>query len=238
MNLILFKEPLKSILLPENDPRARHIRKVLRMKPGDELDVGVANGPLGKASIHSDDMSGILLEFKWLKIPQSDGSLHLGVGLPRPQTARKILRDAAGLGLEKLTFFSASRSDPSYAKSKLWSSGEWHQQLWEGAELAFTTHLPDVTMDKTLVEWLRDLPEDTSRLALDNYEAKISLSSVDLNEKPTVLAVGPERGWESEDRNLLRRHGFNLVSMGRRVLRTETACVSAVAIVASRTGIW
>jgi len=51
------------------------------------------------------------------------------------------------------------------------------------------------------------------------------------------VAIGPERGWSARERDLLRARGFELVHLGPRVLRTETACVAAVAVVKSRLGL-
>lgn len=238
MNCILFQEPLERCVLPPRDRRAEHIRDVLKMQPGDELDVGVANGPMGKARIVKDDAAGMELSFTWGEVPPSLNPLWMAIGLPRPQTARKILREAASLGIAQLDFVHAGRGDPAYRQSKLWSTDEWQQQLWEGAELAFTTRLSAVRYDQTLAEWLEDLPDDGQRLALDNYEATRPLGVVPLTDLPQIVAIGPERGWSAGDRDALRAANFTLVQTGERVLRTETACVAAVSILSSRIGWW
>jgi RsmE family RNA methyltransferase len=53
---------------------------------------------------------------------------------------------------------------------------------------------------------------------------------------PIALAIGPERGWAAGDRAALRAHGFTLVHLGPRVLRTETACIAALAVIRSKLG--
>jgi RsmE family RNA methyltransferase len=73
-------------------------------------------------------------------------------------------------------------------------------------------------------------------LALDNYESACRLSEARV-EMPVVVALGPERGWSGAERNLLRASGFQLVHLGERVLRVETACVSALAVVKARLGL-
>ena len=74
------------------------------------------------------------------------------------------------------------------------------------------------------------------RLALDNYEAGRGLAAV-VPVSPVTLAIGPERGWSAGERDLLRGRGFEMVHLGSRVLRTETACVAAVAIVKAGLGL-
>ncbi len=76
-----------------------------------------------------------------------------------------------------------------------------------------------------------------ARLALDLYEATAPLSGVRIEQTTeTILAVGPEGGWAPAERDLLRTHGFRLLHLGERVLRTETACVAGVSLVAMLRG--
>jgi RsmE family RNA methyltransferase len=58
-----------------------------------------------------------------------------------------------------------------------------------------------------------------------------------LGETPVVLALGPERGWGPADRAALRAHGFTLVHLGTRVLRSETAVIAALTLVRARLGL-
>jgi len=46
-----------------------------------------------------------------------------------------------------------------------------------------------------------------------------------------LLAIGPEGGWTDFELKLLRKHGFNTISMGSRTLRTDTACIALLALV-------
>ena len=79
------------------------------------------------------------------------------------------------------------------------------------------------------------------RVALDNIEPTASLqgflsSQFSADEAKTagvVAAIGSERGWTANERNLFRERGFTLCGMGERVLRTETAATTAVAIILS-----
>ena len=118
------------VILPSTDPRVRHLRVVLRIDVGDRFDVGVVNGPRGKASILSDDSDmGMHLRFTWeTDIPQSL-PIELLVGLPRPQAARRILRECTSLGVSRISFFQADKGEPSYRQSSLWSTGEWKHLL-------------------------------------------------------------------------------------------------------------
>jgi RsmE family RNA methyltransferase len=92
------------------------------------------------------------------------------------------------------------------------------------------------------VSWGTELSEaidsridEGTRLALDNYEAAEALGSVRL-ASPVTIAIGPERGWSEAERMLLRTGGYHFVHLGERVLRVETACVAAIALVRAGLG--
>lgn len=239
MNLILFEPAELTAPLPRTDPRAEHILKVLRRQPGDTFDVGLVDGPLGKGTFAAVSAEALTLTFTWGPPPAPADPITLLLGLPRPQTARDILRDAATLGVGALHFVATERSDPNYASATLWSSGEWRRHCLAGAAQAFATRLPAVTSDRTLATALAALPATaTQRLALDNYEATAPLGECHLiGDTSVVLALGPERGWGPADRAALRAHGFTLVHLGARVLRSETAVIAALTLVRAKLGL-
>jgi len=237
VNLVLFHPEEITRPLPLSDPRAEHILGVLRRKVGDSLDVGLANGPRGKAALLGVTKDALDLAFSWEPNPPClPPPTTLIVGLPRPQTARKILQDAAALGVRALHFARCERSEPSYADSKLWSSGEWQRHLEAGAAQAFCTHIPQLSHGRTLAELVAEFSQSKTgaTVALDNYEATLRLSEIALAaDTPLVLALGPERGWAASERDALRTTGFTLAHLGPRVLRLETATTAALAITAA-----
>ncbi|MDB6126594.1 MAG: rRNA methyltransferase [Verrucomicrobia bacterium] len=238
VNLILFESEDATMELPRSDPRAVHLLEVLRRKVGDVFDAGVINGPRGKGTLQAIVADSLSLAFTWGATPPLLDPITLVIGLPRPQTARDILRDATALGVSALHFVVTEKGERNYAQSTLWSSGEWRRHLIDGAQQAFDTRVPEVTHGRDLAEVVATLPENSSRLALDNYEAAESLGVCHLlNDKPVVLALGAERGWGAGDRRVLREAGFQLVHLGTRVLRTETATTAAVVLVRSKLGL-
>lgn len=209
---------------------------VLRRKRGDSFDVGRVNGPRGKATLEAITEQSIHLRFAWGEPPDPAPPLHLFIGIPRPQTARKVLVEAASLGVASICFFQSERGEPSYAASTLWSSGEYQRHVISGVEQAFCTQLPEVHLFPSAAAAFAALPSAGARLALDNYEATVPLGEAPL-ATPLVLALGSERGWSPNERELLRHHQFILAHLGPRVLRTETAVVASHAICASRLGL-
>jgi RsmE family RNA methyltransferase len=236
VNLILFDPAELVTPLPRSDPRAAHLLEVLRRRAGDTFDAGLINGPRGKGTLVQIEPEALILTFTWGSAPPPPDPITLLLGLPRPQTARDILREATSLGVAALHFFAAEKSEPGYARSTLWSAGEWRRLLLIGAEQAFDTRIPEVTHGRPLGEVLATLPPGAARLALDNYESPQALSAVRAT-LPVVLAFGPERGWSAAERVQLHAAGFTLVHLGPRVLRTETAVIAATAVVRAQLGL-
>ncbi len=241
MNLVLFETAEITAPLPVSDLRARHILDVLRRREGDSFDAGVVNGPRGKATLAARSDDTLTLAFAWDPPLPPLPPTTLLVGLPRPQTARDILRDATTLGATRIHFVATERADTNYATSTLWTSGEWRRHCLAGAAQAFDTRIPEVTWTHSLASALATLPPLSTppaaftRLALDNYEATAALRAEIPNPKSQilngmVLALGPERGWGPSDRAALRQNGFTLAHLGPRILRVETAVVAALAI--------
>lgn len=243
MNLVLFEPEEIDKPLPRADRRAAHILQVLGRGIGDSFDAGVINGVRAKATIAAISDESLTLTFDWAPDHPAPTPLTLVLGLPRPQTARDILRDATTLGATALHFIRTEKGESNYAQSTLWSSGEWRRHILAGAEQAFDTHVPEVTHGLPLADVLGHLPTGGTRLALDNYEAEIALGRSNplalMTAEPSraiVLAFGPERGWSAREREMLRSHHFVLAHLGSRVLRTETAVIAAVALVKSQLG--
>lgn len=237
MNLLLFRADEVERPLPLADPRAQHLREILRRDTGGEFDAGLINGPRGKGRITAVLPDALQLAFQWQQPPPPADAISLLLGLPRPQTARDILREATTLSVQALHFIATEKSEPAYARSTLWREGEWERHVLAGAAQAFSTRIPQVTCDGTLAATLATLPANAARIALDNYEASIALTAATIPaDRPLVLALGPERGWGPRDRTALRDAGFTLAHLGQRVLRLETAVIAALVLAKAARG--
>ncbi|HWA26682.1 MAG TPA: RsmE family RNA methyltransferase [Lacunisphaera sp.] len=236
MNIILFSPGEVELPLPRRDPRSRHILEVLRRGPGGSFDAGLINGPRGKATLQAVTGEGLRLTFEWGASPPPLAPLRLIVGLPRPQTARDLLREGASLGVAAMDFVATERGEPSYGRSSLWTSREWEKLLVAGAAQAFCTRLPRVQHGRSLAEALSALPAGGVRIALDNYGAPVSLRELDCSGETATLALGAERGWSGGERALLLQRGFLAAHLGERVLRAETACIAAVTLLKAKLG--
>jgi len=245
MNIILFENHEVDSPFRRDDHRVQHILNVLQREVGDSTDVGLVNGPRGKAVLRSLSEQEVDFEFTWGEEPPALLPIDLIVGLSRPQTSRKILREATSLGVRSIYFAKPQRVNRSYASSKLWITDEWEQLVRAGVEQAFSTRFPKVKLGASLSDCIEATNSATLRICLDNYEATSALwDASDQGMKQehhapqpsVVLAVGSERGWTDKERALFRQNDFTLAHLGDRPLRTETAAIAAISIVSAQMG--
>ena len=99
------------------------------------------------------------------------------------------------MGVRSLSFVTTERGEASYATSKLWTTREWRRHVVAGVVQAFTTRMPQVSFGISLKVALEAKANAEVKIALDNYEADLTLSEVDRGSDSIALALGSERGW-------------------------------------------
>lgn len=249
MNLILFDQAFETIELSGEDSRARHILSVLKIKEGGVFYIGFVNGPRALAKLVSRNNEGaIKLVVVDIEPAPKCLPIDLLIAVPRPHTAKRILYEAASIGVRSLNFFTAQKTEPSYLKSRLWEQGHFKERLHLGAEQSFATHIPEVLLFKQLDSAIEHFSGRDDLIALDNYGAKKSLGQVMQKESKTTsnqkdlrqcaLAFGPEGGFTDYERAQLQDKHWFLAHLGPRVLRLETAVLAASAIASEQFKFW
>ena len=131
--------------------------------------------------------------------------------------------------------------EKSYMKSNLLERGTAYKMLLDGTVQAASTHIPELFLHQNLKECLQEISKNPAELkiALDNVNASENLFSFMQNRAqkfPVIAAIGSERGWTDNERQLLEKSGFTRCSMGQRIMRTETAATVASSIILASSG--
>jgi RsmE family RNA methyltransferase len=222
--------------LPADDARTRHLRETVGLAVGGSFHVGIENGLRGIATLTALAPK-LTFSVAWEKSPQLRFPLTVLIGLPRPQTAKKVLHDLASLGAARIIFFESAKGDPGYLTSSLWKDGEWREHVLKGTEQACSTLVPEVTRVGSLAEALVGLDANAWKLALDPYEAA-GAPELYTPAKAAMLAIGPERGFAETERATLRAAGFGFAHLGDRILRVEAAAVVGGALMLAQLRAW
>lgn len=247
MNICLFTEEEINKPLDCRDERAIHLNKVLHKKTGDTFSAGIIGGKAGTAIITNTvdcynlktGKNDIQYEFEFT--PESDGKelfpLIMIIGFPRPIQLKRLLRDIAALGVCEVHLTGTELGEKSYMQSTLVERGAAYQMLLDGTVQAASTHVPELFLHSSLKECLESISAE-KKFALDNIRPEKSLQALccSMNAQKVAAAIGSERGWTDKERQLLSENGFTLCSMGKRVMRTETAATVSASIILSNMG--
>lgn len=211
-----------------SDTRAQHIRKVLRAELGQQLRCGVLNGQLGSAEITG---LGSTIELRVnLNMPAPTKlPLTLLLALPRPKAARRIIRSATELGVEKIILLNSYRVDKSYWQSPLVDDAHLHAAMLEGLEQCGDTQLPSIERATRFKPFVEDvlpalLQHRQGLLAHPYHSQGVPAAS----NQPRLLAIGPEGGFIPYEVEKLLAAGMQGFSLGPRILKVETAVPSII----------
>ncbi len=245
MNMILFAESELDALfvgiLPRNDERYSHVRKVLRLSEGDTFISGIINGMEGHSRILRLDETALGFVFTPERPCRPLYPLRLIIGFPRPIQLRRLLRDAASLGVGAVWLTGTELGEKSYRDSTLVEKGAAYAALVEGCSQGRGAAVPELRLFNSVSEVLSVLAEEPHLpVLLDVEDPCCPLHAAPLDGvssgRPLILAIGSERGWTGRERKLFREAGFMVCSLGTRILRTETAVTAAAALGLARLG--
>lgn len=239
MNIVLFDTERS---FNADDDRYTHITRILGKGSGDVFFAGRINGPSGNARITRCDASGLDFEFEETGPFQPLHPVHLIIGFPRPIQLRRLLRDLASLGAEKIILAGTDLGEKSYRDSRLADPAVARKNILDGCIQAGETAVPVLSIVPSVDTVLNeDAAGDAVRFVLDIASDAKPLHGRDFSgvcgNRPLVLAIGSERGWSERERTLFRSHGYAPCSLGKRILRTETAATAACAVALASSGL-
>lgn len=196
------------------------LRKVLRLAEGDEIAVLPNDGTLLRCEFRQRKAWP-----KEVERPNTEPSLFLNLAqaLPKGDRAETVIHMCTEIGVSRFVFFGADRSvvkwDETKRKEKL---RRLQAVAREAAEQSFRTKLPFIEFEVDLAAVLRRFPNAIVLSEVEDVERKLTHSFGE-----AALVVGPEGGWSPKELELIGERG---VTLGPRVLRTDTAGPAAAAI--------
>ena len=208
--------------------RLRHVRKVLRAKVGDTLEVGRLGGGIGRGRIVELDRERLVLEPEPLDLePPPPLPVTLVLALPRPKFVGRILQAVAAMGVKRILLVQTARVEKSYWQSSVLRPESLRRHLMLGLAQARDTVLPEIEClsgRRELIETLPGLVRDHEQvLVADAAGAEPCPLGAD---GPAALLVGPEGGLLDGELDAFAAAGARTVSLGPRALRVEHAVVA------------
>lgn len=211
--------------------RGAHLLRVLKVAVGDRLRAGVVDQGSGEAVVVAVGRDWVEVEVALTTPVEEVPPVDLLLALPRPKVVRRLLADLATLGIGTLHLTNAWRVERSYFVSPLLAPAAIGRALRLGLEQAGATRLPEVVIHRRLMAFLDEtLPTLRHERRLVAHPAATARITTAAGTERSLIALGPEGGWIEREVESLVARGFTPVSLGPRILRTETAAVVAAAL--------
>jgi 16S rRNA (uracil1498-N3)-methyltransferase len=217
-------------------PEFEHLRKVLRLGPGDPILVFDDKGWEHEAVIRS--LSAHAAQIEVLRSFQAEREsplqLTLAVALTKGEKMDFVVEKATELGVHAIAPFVSAYTVPKLDRGKIEKRGErWQKIALAAAKQCSRTRMPQIFPVCDFEDLVRQTT-DSLQLLFWEKETRQTLKQVHAaapDARSIVLVIGPEGGLSEQEASLAQRHGFKAVHLGRRILRAETAAVAAATLV-------
>lgn len=225
----------KRIVITGND--VNHIKNVLRMKIGEEI--AVSNGTDGKeyrCGIEKFSENEVICMLRFIKEEglELPAQVTLFQGLPKADKMEFIVQKMVELGVYRIVPVATKRTvvklDEKKAKAK---AARWQAIAEAAAKQSKRRIIPEIGAVCTMKEALAQAA--AMDIKLIPYELSAGMERTrELIEKAApgqkiAIFIGPEGGFEEEEVSMAKEAGFVPVSLGKRILRTETAGLTVMA---------
>lgn len=206
---------------------AHHLFNVLRLGPGDEIVVFDGQGRHFRAVITSSTKNfAAARPLEALPTSESSLELTLAVAVPKRGKMSSIIRMLTELGVARITPLVTERTLSASSAAVQDKCERWSRIALEACKQSGRSRIPVIGSPKSFGEFSRaDLPDH--RILVSPRGAETLPSPL---ASPCVVAIGPEGGWSEAETLLASANGFRELSLGPRTLRTETAAITAAAI--------
>jgi 16S rRNA (uracil1498-N3)-methyltransferase len=219
--------------------RARYLGRVLRLRVGDEITVFDGMGPEWAASIAAMTKSTVTLALgePHETATESPLEVHLVQGISRGERMDFVVQKATELGVKRvtpvLTEYGVVKLDEKRAAKR---REHWENVAASACEQCGRTRLPLIDLPLPLNHWFGARPADADVDLVLVPGAGTPLASVAAPRTKICILIGPEGGFSQTEVEDAAVAGFRAVSLGPRVLRTETAAAAALAVLQANWG--
>ena len=218
---------------------AKHIAKVLRMKIGEELTVCDTKGYDYHCMIESLSDKEVTLKVLSAEESQSEPSVkvHLYQAMPKGDKLELIIQKAVELGVDSITPVMTRRcvSKPD-AKSMAKKLERYNRIALEAAKQSGRGKIPQVKPLLELNEALDEMAETSCPILFYENATAPAKEVIDQAGEEIAVLIGSEGGFDESEVVKAKEKGCRVLSLGKRILRCETAPLAALSIIMFETG--
>jgi 16S rRNA (uracil1498-N3)-methyltransferase len=214
-----------------------HLRRVLRLGPGDHITIFDDTGCEHEAVIRSIDAEYGNVEILGNRPAQRESTLTvtLALGLTKGEKMDFVVEKATELGVQFFAPFSSTYTVPKIDEKKIARRTErWRKIALSATKQCGRTRVPEIETLCELREIIKRPWADTLKLFFWEAEARQTLEQVRATVggiRSVLVVIGAEGGFSKEEAAMAQEQGFHSVQLGPRILRAETAAVTVLALV-------
>lgn len=235
---IYHPEPLCSgSTLTLSDEAANHVGRVLRMTPGQPLQLFDGSNQVFPAEITQVEKKSVQVRLGAgvVEDVESPLDLHLGQVISRGEKMEFTIQKSIELGVSTITPLFSERCGVKLDGERLAKKiQQWQKIAVAACEQCGRNRIPLIREAMPLEAWCRE-QDDSLKLNL-HPRASQSINTLPLPVKKVRLLIGPEGGLSSDEIAMTATLGFTDILLGPRVLRTETTALTAITALQVRFG--
>ncbi len=211
-----------------------HLTKVMRAKLNSNIEVVDSDSNVYLAIVDSLNPLHISIQERIDKNSELPINVTLFFGLAKSDKMETVIQKATELGVNKIVLFEGKRSVVHFSLDDFKRKESRYKAIAkEASEQCHRERIPEINFLKTIKE-VSSFKEELNLFAYELDAGKTNDFSTLLNSSPKSISiiVGPEGGFDKEEADYLVDNGFKVVSLGKRILRCETAAIYALSVIA------
>lgn len=224
---ILLKEGIEIAL---DEEASHHISRVLRMPEAANIIIFNGDGGEYQATIIKNDKHHTYVKTKKCihQYYPSPLKIHLGQVMSRGDKMDFSIQKAVELGVNEITPLMSAHCEVKLSGERAdKKQTHWEKIIIHACEQCGRTDIPVLNKIQTLNEWMPSISSPIKLMCHPNSHTRFKELKI---EKEVSILIGPEGGFSENEIELAKATQFNIVQLGPRVIRTETAGLTIISI--------
>jgi 16S rRNA (uracil1498-N3)-methyltransferase len=229
-----FVDALRNGLAEIHGEEARHLTRVLRVEPGQQYEISDNHAAYLAEIAEARGERVVFRIVEPIPAPPPVAPITLLASIVKFDRFEWIVEKSTELGVERIVPVAATRTEKGLFEASAKRAERWLRIARESSQQSRRVRMPAIL---PAVRFERAIAETAEyRCFLDEGAAPPLLATLPAERATTdriAVLLGPEGGWTDAERQLATASGWRAASLGPQILRTETAAVAALAILAN-----
>lgn len=205
----------------------RHLRKVLRKRQGDLIQITDGKGIHAEAVIAGEESQGVVCEIHSIQhvAPPPERNIHIALSTIRPNRQDWAVEKLTEMGAGSISFFHSQ-----FTSVRAFKADHLRKISISAMKQSRQCYLPQINAPVPFSRWLCSLPagDNQIRFLAHSEDSSKDIKKFKWENQFVVAAIGPEGGFSEKELHLGVEKGFAPIRIDNHILRTETAAVIAI----------